>query len=95
MTARKGASKEAELRESKRRKLIQGTPGWFITKKENTLRNNLRQKNIRGERSGGKDKEIQERGSRQQETNAKVHYSQAAKLSLTFLALDHILSPAI
>jgi len=42
-----------------------------------------------------KGKEIEKRGKRQQETNAKVHYSQAAKLDLTFLALDHILSPAI
>jgi len=33
MRARKGASKEAELSETKRREITQGCPGWFITKK--------------------------------------------------------------
>lgn len=57
----------------------------------------MRQKNTQKRKweEREKHKEIQEKGSRQQETNAKVHYSQAAKLDLTFLALDHILSPAI
>lgn len=48
-----------------------------------------------GKKKKEKDKEIEKRGNRQLETNAKVHYSQTAKLDLTFLALDHILSPAI
>lgn len=57
----------------------------------------MRQKNRRNKTGEKKEegKEIERRGKKQQETNAKVHYSQAAKLDLTFLAFDHILSPAI
>lgn len=57
MRARKGASREAELSETKRREIIQGCPGWFLTKKrENALKNNLRQKNRRN-KVGEKKKE--------------------------------------